>query len=442
MNIQGGCLSTRVLPDRGRQLEQRRQCRAVERQLQQRGVELEHEHRCAPGERQRPEARRLRAAGQCLSFGASVLTYPVKDQQTAAASSRARKWLLVIIQMPITHSDLFARIIDFDNLWSAYLAARKGKRYRREVAEFSVNLEENLINIHNHLVWGSWEPGRPRSFTVFEPKRRDIQAPPFADRIVHHALVRVVEPLFERRFIYHSYACRTGKGAQRAVWALQRMLRTAHRNWQTPYVVKADIKSYFASIRHDVLFTAIERVVSCKDTLDLWKRITTEYGHDGVGLPVGALTSQLAANVMLDQLDHAMTDGAGIGRYVRYMDDFIIVAPDKTAAWRALNAAADTVAGLGLALNPKTKIIPAKCGVDFCGYRTWATHILPRKRNMRKARRMFRRMVRQYAAGQIPLQYVQQRVASFLAYTKHCSADRSVRSILGDAVFIKGEWRC
>ena len=174
--------------------------------------------------------------------------------------------------MPITHNDLFARIIDFDNLWSAYLAARKGKRYRREVAEFGVNLEENLINIHNHLVRGSWEPGRARSFTVFEPKRRDIQAPPFADRIVHQALVRVVEPLFERRFIHHSYACRTGKGAQRAVWALQRMLRTAHRNWQTPYVVKADIKSYFASIRHDVLFTAIERVVSCKDTLDLWKK--------------------------------------------------------------------------------------------------------------------------------------------------------------------------
>jgi hypothetical protein len=142
---------------------------------------------------------------------------------------------------------------------------------------------------------------------------------------------------------------------------------------------------------------------------------------------------------MLDQLDHAMTDGAGIGRYVRYMDDFIIVAPDKAAAWRALNVAADTVAGLGLSLNPKTKIVPAKGGVDFCGYRTWATHILPRKRNMRKARRMFRKMVRQYAAGRISLQHVQQRVASFLAYTKHCSADRSVRSILGDAVFIKGE---
>ena len=103
------------------------------------------------------------------------------------------------------------------------------------------------------------------------------------------------------------------------------------------------------------------------------------------------------------------------------------------------NAATDTVAGIGLVLNPKTKVIPAKCGVDFCGYRTWATHILPRKRNMRKARRMFRRMVKQYAAGQISLQYVQQRVASFLAYTKHCSADRSVQSILGDAVFIKGE---
>lgn len=335
--------------------------------------------------------------------------------------------------MPKTHNDLYSQIIDFDNLWQAFLTARKGKRYRREVAHFTANLEENLLNIHNHLVWGSWKPGRSREFRIFEPKQRDIEAPPFADRIVHHALVRVVNPLFERRFIYHSYACRTGKGAQKAIKAVQAMLRAAGRNWPTPYIVKADVKSYFASIRHDVLFRAIERVISCSETLDLWRCVTVAYGHEGgIGLPVGALTSQLAANVLLDQLDHVAKDELGIRKYVRYMDDIIMVLPDKESAWLALREITGELAVLGLCINPKSSIFPADRGVDFCGYRTWATHILPRKRNIRKARDRLRTLTKLFKEGRAGLRDVQLEVSSFLAYAKHCNAQFTVNSILND----------
>jgi len=342
--------------------------------------------------------------------------------------------------MPRTHNDLYSRIIDFDNLWQAYLAAREGKRYRREVAQLNVNLEENLLNIHNHLVWGTWRPGKSREFRIFEPKQRDIQAPPFADRIVHHALVRIVEPLFERRFIHHSYACRTRKGAQKAVKEVQTMLRAAGQNCQAPYVVKADVKSYFASIRHDVLFRAIKRVVSCGKTLALWWRIAAAYGHEGgIGLPVGALTSQLSANILLDQLDHVAKDRMGLKKYARYMDDFIIVAPDKESAWRALRELIGELAVLGLSINPKTSVFPAGRGVDFCGYRTWATHILPRKRNIKKARDRFRSLAKLFREGRASMIDAHQVVSSFLAYTKHCNARCTVNRILNDFCLTKGD---
>ncbi len=335
--------------------------------------------------------------------------------------------------MPKTHNNLYARIVDFDNLWQAYLAARKGKRYRREVAEFSTRLEENLLNIHNHLVWESWQPGKARSFRVFEPKQRDIQAPPFADRIVHHALVRVVEPLFEKTFICHSYACRRGKGAQRAVAAVQALLRASCRNNPSPYILKADIKSYFASIRHDVLFAAIERVISCEKTLALWRRISAAYGHDGgVGLPVGALTSQLSANILLNQVDHELNDGMGVRGYVRYMDDTVVVAPNKTAASESLAAMREVAGRHGLTLNPKTAIFPVARGVDFCGYRTWPTHILPRKKNIARARRELRTLARLTDEGQVSPAAVPLRVDSFLAYAKHCNAHRTTAGILND----------
>src|SRR5690606_13337537 len=266
----------------------------------------------------------------------------------ASPGTRPETWLAAPISsaekssaVAKTVGNLYEQIIVFDNLWQAYLAARKGKRYRRESLRFSENLEENLINIHNHLIWGSWRPGKPREFRVFEPKWRDIQAPPFADRIVHHALVKVVEPLFEKRFIHHSYACRRGKGAQRAVWAVQKMLRRAHARHRAPYVVKGDVSKYFASINHATLFGILSRTVSCQRTLALWWRITQGYGHEnGFGVPVGALTSQLVGNIVMDQFDHAIVDEAGVGDYVRYMDDFVIVAPSRAAA-RAIMIAAE-----------------------------------------------------------------------------------------------------
>lgn len=330
---------------------------------------------------------------------------------------------------------MYQDIIAFDNLLDAYHLARTGKRYRREVVEFTAHQEERLLELHNHLVWGTWRTQPAREFTVLEPKMRRIQAPPFTDRIVHHALVDHIQPLFERRFIHHSYACRKGKGVHLAIRNLQRMLRRCRREWGTVYVIQADVRQYFASIYHRVALDALGRVIDCPDTLRLYRTILRGYGHDdGLGLPVGALTSQLTANVVLDGVDHEMTDDHGAGRYLRYIDDIIIMQPSKADARRRLGQLQHAIDRRGLTLNPKTQVRPAAAGVDWCGYRTWATHIRPRKRNIKRAKARIAKARHDYHAGRVGLPEVQQQVHSLLAYAKHCDAHRTIEGILERAV--------
>jgi hypothetical protein len=341
--------------------------------------------------------------------------------------------------MPRTIKNLWEDLIQFESLYSAYLRARASKRYQPEVLKYTSNVEENIVNLQNHLIWNSWRPGKPREFVVFEPKRRAIQAPPFGDRVLHHALVGLVEPFFEDRFIYDSYACRRNKGTQRAVNRVQHFIRCALRKWgNSCYILKADISRYFASIKHDVLMHEFGRVISDKKIVDLWFRNCSGYGHDeGVGLPVGALTSQLGANIVLNRLDHFAKDDLGIEYYVRYMDDFVAVLPDKKTAVKTLKALTSEVNSLGLSMNPKTAIHPWQRGIDFCGYRTWPTHILPRKRNIKRARRDFRALSKRYANGRESFSTVRSRVMSFLAYTKHCQAHKTVEGVLGDLVLVR-----
>ncbi|MCY1285987.1 group II intron reverse transcriptase/maturase [compost metagenome] len=334
--------------------------------------------------------------------------------------------------MPVTHSGLYDQVVAFDSLLAASREASRGKRYTSQGAAFAARREEELINLHNHLVYGTWQPSPPREFVVREPKLRLIQAPIFADRVVHHAVYRVVNPLFERKFIADSFACRAGKGHLAAAQRVQQQVRQAKRNWGRVWVLKADISRFFASIDHDVVLAEFARTVADPRLCDLVGRIVRNSGAEGAGLPVGALTSQLLANVLLNRLDHYAKDTLGYRYYCRYMDDFVVLLPDKASAREALRLLGEQVNALGLSLNPKTAVHPAQRGIDFCGYRIWATHMLPRKRNIKRARRQFRRLAERYAQGRTGLEDIQPRVASFLAYTKHCQARETVEGVLRD----------
>ncbi len=335
--------------------------------------------------------------------------------------------------MPKSIGGLWESVVSWANLHHAFREAERGKRYRDEVLRFKSNLEEELTNIQNLLIWKQWMPSRWIEFYTYDPKKRLIQAPQFKDRVVHHALVRTLEPAFERKFIFDSYACRKGKGTHASVMRLQEMLRCAQAKGIT-HALKADISKYFPSINHGRLIEIVGRTIRDKDVLWLCKKIVLEGGYLEKGIPVGALTSQLFANAYLDILDHFIKDQLGIRYYLRYMDDFVLLA-SKPELQDLLNCIDDFLSGkLYLTLNPKTCIFPISHGVDFAGYRTWPTHILPRKRNIKRARRKFRQLSIAYAKGEITLRDVRPRVMSFLGWTRHCSARRSTKSTLNRLV--------
>lgn len=327
--------------------------------------------------------------------------------------------------MPKTYGDLWPRIIDIDNIYRAYLAARDKKREKPEVLAYDSRREENLITAHNELVWHMWKPRPFREFIVCEPKKRLIHAPQFSDRVIHHALVRVIEPLFERKMISNSFACRKGLGTHKAVSTAQKYARAVSRSGRF-WFLKGDIHHYFPSIDHEVLKKIIRRTVRDKDTLWLIDTIIDKSGFQGVGLPIGTLTSQLFANIYLDAFDHYMKDILGIKYYLRYMDDFIVFGNNKSELKGILISARQWLkTNLNLTLNHKTRLISDAEGCDFCGYRIWVTHRLPRKRNVSRMRRRMKKLCKMYRRGEIPAEDVRAAWASFVGYMKHCNGVRT-----------------
>ena len=251
-----------------------------------------------------------------------------------------------------------------------------------------------------------------------------IQAPPFEDRVVHHALVSIIKPHLENKFIYDSYACRLNKGTHKATFRLQQFLRESKCN----YVLKADIQKYFPSINNVILLDILRN--SIKDKHVLWLCATI---LDTFGLQVGALTSQLGANVYLNELDHEIKDELSIPYYLRYMDDFIILGKNKDELWGYYTYIKKyLMENLHLTLNRKTDVFPVSKGIDFCGYRTWSTHILPRKKTLKRAKRKFKKMSDLYSQNIIDKDYVESRLNSFLGYVKHCDAWDSTTSVLSE----------
>mgnify|MGYP000809203855 CR=1 FL=1 len=225
---------------------------------------------------------------------------------------------------------------DYGNVQKAYNKARKCKRHRKDVLIFTKDKEENLDKVREDIINLAYEPSKYHYFKVYEPKERQIMALPFYDRVVQHAINNVLEPIFDKRFISQSYACRKGKGMHAASDTLKEWLYEWNKYHpdQPLYAIKADIHHYFQSIDHAVLKTEIRKVIKDAGVLALLDRIIDHNGNmpDGVGIPVGNLTSQLFANIYLDALDQFIKHELGVEAYIRYMDDFVILSPDKERA--------------------------------------------------------------------------------------------------------------
>lgn len=326
---------------------------------------------------------------------------------------------------------LVEAMADYGNVQKSYNKARKGKRYRKDVIRFTKKKEENLKRVREDILTQAYEPGAYHYFKVYEPKERQIMALPFYDRVVQHAINNVLEPIFNKRFIFHSYACRKKKGMHKASETLQGWLYgwQKYHGDEPLYAIKADIHHYFQSIDHSILKAEIRRVIKDKEALTLIDRIIDHNGNmpDGVGIPVGNLTSQLFANIYLDKLDRFIKHTLGVKHYVRYMDDFILLSPDK-GQLREWLAAIETFLRdeLRLELNPKTTILAAKNGIDFVGYKHRGTH----KKVRRDSVKRMKRKIKWYIKGKITKEKLQKSVTSWTGHASHADSYNLQKKII------------
>lgn len=318
---------------------------------------------------------------------------------------------------------LVEAMADYANVQKAYNKARKCKRYRKDVLLFTKDKEDNLETVRNDILGLSYEPSEYRYFKVYEPKERQIMALPFYDRVVQHTINNVLEPIFNQRFIFHSYACRKTKGMHAASDTLQEWLyewQKLHPD-QPLYAIKADIHHYFQSINHDVLKAEIRKVIKDAGALVLIDRIIDHNGQmpDGVGIPVGNLTSQLFANIYLNKLDQYIKHTLGAKYYMRYMDDFILLSPDKEQLRRWLEDIERFLRDeLKLELNQKTTILAAKNGIDFVGYKHRATHRKVRQDSVNR----IKKTIKKYESGKITKEQLQKSIASWTGHAGHADS--------------------
>jgi retron-type reverse transcriptase len=351
------------------------------------------------------------------------------------------------------YGNLYASVCNFKNLLIAARKAEKGKRFRSSCRSFNLDLEKNLLSLQKELKDKIYRPGHYHHFKIHEPKERIISAAPYRDRVIHHALVNVIEPIFDARMIFDSYANRINKGTHKAVDRFTQFARK--RN----YVLKMDIVRYFPSLDHEILMAAIARKIKDNDILRLVKVILESgkrptnsdclwyFPGDDLftpwnrtrGLPIGNLTSQFFANVYLDSLDHHIKEKLKCKFYIRYMDDFVIFDNSKNLLKERRQKVIEYLKMLRLKVHlNKAQIWPVAKGTDWLGYRIYPTHRLVRRSNIRKFRRRLQHLAKAYAGGEIQLEQVNSSMMSWIGHVQHADSYGLRKKIFGEVSFQRG----
>jgi retron-type reverse transcriptase len=343
---------------------------------------------------------------------------------------------------------LFQRMTSFPNLLEAARLASRGKRLRPNVAAFALDLESELHQLRHELLSRSYQPGPYRTFVIHDKKPRFISAAPFRDRVVHHALCQVIEPIFERGFIYDSYACRKGKGTHAA------SDRASFYARRFRYVLKCDVEKYFPSIDHAVLLGLIGEQIW--DEGVLWLARTILAGSNSQpralcyfpggdlfapferrrGIPIGNQTSQFFANVYLNKLDHYVKEVLRARGYLRYVDDVLIFDHDKRRLHEMRVVIEDFLVKFRLRLHPrKCFITTANAGFTFLGYRVFPTHRRLDANNVRRFKRRLRRYDQAVEEGRMSPSQRSDRIRSWIAHARHADTGRLRTRIFGERVF-------
>lgn len=336
-----------------------------------------------------------------------------------------------------TYNHLFGQVTSFDNLWLAAQHARKGKRFQSNVSRFDFQLEANLFGLRKELQDRSYHPGPYRSFLIHEPKQRMISAAPYRDRVVHHALMNVTAPLFERSFIYDSYANRTGKGSHAAI------LRYQHYARRYRYVLKCDIRKFFPSIDHEILKQILGQKIHCSDTRWLSDLILDNsnpqeahivyFPGDDLftpsqrrrGLPIGNLSSQWWGNIYLNGLDHFLKETLRVPGYIRFVDDFVLFGADREVLRKWKTEIDEYLAGLRLILHPhKTQVYSVEKGVPFLGFKVYPHYRTVLKPSTRRYRRFLRQKLSRLRTGGLSPEQLESGLNSWLGHIRWGQSQR------------------
>lgn len=347
------------------------------------------------------------------------------------------------------YGNLWSQVICFENLLDAFYKASKGKRSRGAVAHFALHRERELLSIQQDLEAGHYKPRPYRQFTIYERKPRRISAAHFRDRVVHHAVMKVVEPLLDKCFIEDSYACRKEKGVHRAVRRYQRWAN------QYPYALKLDIASYFPTIDHQILRQQLRGKLKDSSVLSLLDNILENAPQTGSsrvvyfpnddlftpmerrkGLPIGNLTSQFFANLYLNGLDHFIKEELRCKAYLRYVDDMVLLAKNKPQLHQWHRQIKTYLEALRLKIHPrKANLFVVKTGVDILGYRVFPDYCLLRNDNGHRFRRRLRRFARRYAQGKMKYEDINPSVQSWIGHASQADTEGLRRTIFNQIIF-------
>jgi RNA-directed DNA polymerase len=297
-----------------------------------------------------------------------------------------------MLRRQLTHT--FQDIISLDNLLLAWQEFARGKRGKIDVQEFELRLMDNLIGLHEDLAARRYTHGGYQAFTITDPKPRSIHKASVRDRVLHHAVYRVLYPFFDRTFIADSYSCRINKGTHRALQRFQQFGRqVSHNNTRTCWVLKCDVRKFFASIDQQVLHFILSLYIPDRDVRWLLERIVSSFHSTApdIGLPLGNLTSQLLVNIYMNEFDQYVKHVLKAKYYIRYADDFVLLSPDREWLLRQVLFIDQFLSRvLLLTLHPdKVFIKTLSSGVDFLGWVHFPDHRVPRTATRR---RMLRRL--------------------------------------------------
>lgn len=331
-----------------------------------------------------------------------------------------------------TTKNLYSQLCSYENLLLAFLKARKRKTTRPYVLEFEKKLEENLNLLREEILSHSYHPLPLKTFILHDPKTRKISVSDFRDRIVHHAICNIISPIFESRFIYDSYANRTGKGIHSAIYRLFSFQRKVSGNGIKSsislyhslkgYFLKGDIRHYFDNVSHEKLLEILKVIIKDQHLIGLIGLILKNHHSKlkGRGMPLGNLTSQFFANVYLNELDQYIKHQLKAKYYIRYVDDFVILHRDKNVLEsfkEKINAFLKKELLIELHME-KSKIKPLSCGIDFIGFRNFYKHRLLRKRNVRKVYSKLKELRKDYSLGLVDYDKIDEVLCGWLAYAK------------------------